>query len=279
MYSGHTMADISSIERRKLERLFRMGSGYVLDFSDRTFSEFFEEHTRRDIDAAVYRERGTSKANRLRGFWAVEGNHLVGKVIQALILYGQAEDCLPDEPGLTDLTKDCWNLGERMLRDTPVAELDALTATVDERDFETVAQHVREAIEKNQPEAALDRLHTFVIKYLRTVCAHRGVEINRDKALHSIFGEYVKRLRDAGLLESLMTERILKSSISVLEAFNDVRNNQSLAHDNPILNYEESLLIFNHVASSVRFIKSLETRTEPTKPSKSNARVDDNLPF
>lgn len=44
-----------------------MGSGYVLDFSNRTFSEFFEERTRRDIDAAIYRERGTSKANRLVG--------------------------------------------------------------------------------------------------------------------------------------------------------------------------------------------------------------------
>jgi hypothetical protein len=88
------MADSSSIERRKLERRLRMGGGYVLNFSDRTFSEFFEEHTRHDIDATVYRERGRSKANRLRGFWAVEGNHLVGKVIQALILYGQAENCI-----------------------------------------------------------------------------------------------------------------------------------------------------------------------------------------
>lgn len=43
-YGRNIMADISSIERRKLERLFRMGSGYVLGFSDRTFSEFFEEH-------------------------------------------------------------------------------------------------------------------------------------------------------------------------------------------------------------------------------------------
>ncbi|CAN5756667.1 hypothetical protein BH11PSE13_BH11PSE13_42140 [soil metagenome] len=119
----------------------------------------------------------------------------------------------------------------------PVAELDALTATADERDFETAAQHVREPIKKNQPEAALDRVHTFVIKYLRKVCAHRGVEINRDKALHSIFGEYAKRLREAGFLESLMTKRILKSSISVLEAFNDVRNNKNLTHNNPILNY------------------------------------------
>jgi hypothetical protein len=57
-----------------------------------------------------------------------------------------------------------------------------------------------------------------------------------------------------------MTARILKSSISVLEAFNDVRNNKSLAHDNPILNYDEALLIFNHVTSSVRFLRSLEAR-------------------
>ena len=43
-YGRNIMADISFIERRKLERLFRMGSGYVLGFSDRTFSDFFEEH-------------------------------------------------------------------------------------------------------------------------------------------------------------------------------------------------------------------------------------------
>ena len=43
------MADLSSMERRKLERLLHMGGGYVFDFSDHTFSEFFEEHTRRKV--------------------------------------------------------------------------------------------------------------------------------------------------------------------------------------------------------------------------------------
>lgn len=52
-YGRNIMADISSIERRKLERLFRMGSGYVLDFSNRTFSEFFAEHTRRDREHCI----------------------------------------------------------------------------------------------------------------------------------------------------------------------------------------------------------------------------------
>ena len=144
--------------------------------------------------------------------------------------------------------------------DQPVAELDSLTANSDDRDFEVVAEHVREAIEKNQPEGGLDRLHTFVNKFIRVTCEPHGITITRDKPLHSVFGEYVKALREGGHLESAMTERILKSSISVLEAFNDVRNNKSLAHDNPILNYEESLLIFNHVAASIRFIKALETK-------------------
>ena len=34
--------------------------------------------------------------------------------------------------------------------------------------IETLAKAVRDAIEKNEPELGLDRLHTFVIKYVRT---------------------------------------------------------------------------------------------------------------
>ena len=59
-----------------------------------------------------------------------------------------------------------------------------------------------------------------------------------------------------------MTERILKSSISILEKFNEVRNNQSLVHDNVVLNYEESLLIFNHITASIRFISKLEEKIQ-----------------
>ena len=69
-----------------------------------------------------------------------------------------------------------------------------------------------------QVHCGLDRLHTFVIKYVRTLCTQHGVTATRDKPLHSLFGEYVKRLRDTGHVESEMAVRILKSSISMLEA-------------------------------------------------------------
>jgi hypothetical protein len=82
------MADLTSSEKRKLERLFGMGSGYVLDFSNRTFAEFIEESARRDIYDVRYDHGSGSKANRLRGFWGVEGNHLTGKLIEDLIAYG-----------------------------------------------------------------------------------------------------------------------------------------------------------------------------------------------
>ena len=39
------MADLTSIEKLRLERLFGMGSGYVLDFSNRTFDEFILDNT------------------------------------------------------------------------------------------------------------------------------------------------------------------------------------------------------------------------------------------
>jgi hypothetical protein len=177
------------------------------------------------------------------------------------------------------LMQDCRRIIVRLTQDGPVAELDALTAISDEKDFETVANAIRETIEKNQPEAGLDRLHTFVIKYVRSLCTQRGITVTRDKALHSLFGEYVKRLRDDGHIESEMTSRILKSSISTLEAFNDVRNNQSLAHDNPILNYDEALLIFNHVASSIRFLRSLEGKIVQREQRLGAADQIDHIPF
>jgi hypothetical protein len=76
-----------------------------------------------------------------------------------------------------------------------------------------------------------------------------------------------------------MTERILKGSISLLEAFNDVRNNQSFAHDNTILNYNESVLIFNNVASAIRFLQSIEaSEAEPKIPDQELPSWDE-IPF
>lgn len=267
------MADLTNLEKRQFERLLGMGSGYILDFSNRTFGEFVIDSTGRDPYDAKY-NHGSSKANRLRGFWAAEPNRIVGKLMADMVTHartsvgGERDDALFGQ---------CERAVARLLQDNPVQEIDALVALGDERDFEVVAKAVRDAIDRNELEGGLDRLHTFVIKYVRSLCEASEITVDRGKPLHSLFGEYVKHLKQAGHLRSEMTARILKSSISTLEAFNDVRNNQSLAHDNPILGYEEALLIFNHVASSIRFLRSVDAAARERE--RQAAPACDDIPF
>jgi hypothetical protein len=271
------MSDLTYTERGKLERLFGMGSGYVLNFSNRTFSEFVTESVRRSIYEDVYlKDHSGSKANCLRSFWKIEGNAVVGKLLGDLVEHSAD---IPEFAKDPELTAQCRAIAARLKQGGAIGELDALVGPNDAADFELLASQVRQAIEGDQPGAALDRLHTFVVRFVRSLSEEQGVTATKDTALHALFGGYVKRLKDAGHLESEMTARILKSSISVLEAFNDVRNNQSLAHDNPTLNYDESLLIFNHVAASIRFLRALDTRIKAAKKVEAAPQFDDELPF
>jgi Abortive infection C-terminus len=271
------MSDLTFLEKTKLEKLFEMAGGYVLDFSNRTLAEFVAESTGRDIFDTRYDYASGSKANRLRAFWTREPNHIVGRLITDLLGYCRSA---PGRPDPDPLLVDCERIAARLMQSPPVEALEAITPEGSERGFEVLAKAVRESIEKNEPDAGLDRLHTFVTKLIRTLSERRSIAVDRDKPLHSIFGEYVKALRAGGLIESDMTERILKSSISIMEAFNWVRNDTSLAHDNPTLNYEESLLIFNHVCSSIRFIRALESRGERAASSLRSGEIpEDDVPF
>lgn len=269
------MSDLSHIEKRKLERLFCMGGGYVLNFSNRTFSEFFEEYNI-DIDNEIYMFKGDSKANRLRAFWKIEDNYTVGNVIEKMILFGQEEeDSLCSDCDARDLLQDCLRIAQKLKTDHPISGFGMLVEVSEKTDFNLLAEQVRDAIQKNQPQAGLDRLHTYVIKFIRKICIPYGIEVNKTKALHSIFGEYIKVLRASGRIESEMTVRILKSSISILESFNFVRNEQSLAHDNEILNYDESMYIYTNVCSLVRLIKSIEKKVK----IKDSAQLEGEIPF
>ena len=53
---------------RLIDDLFGMGGGYVLDFSNKTFADFFIEELEINIDNPRYDTEGTSKAKRLRFF-------------------------------------------------------------------------------------------------------------------------------------------------------------------------------------------------------------------
>ena len=208
------MADFTYIEKATIESFLGMKSGYVMDFSDRTFQEFVIDAIGLDIYSETYHYASNSKANRLRAFIKIESNYVFGKLLSAFCDYWLAKvhtgelDYQNDE----NLYKECVRIAERLKQKSIVEHIDALQPNTDDKDFAVLAKSIKESIEKNEPESALDRLHTFVVKYSRQLCERHEVDYDKEESLNSIFGKYIKFLTTNNLLESIMAEKILKYS-------------------------------------------------------------------
>jgi hypothetical protein len=84
------MTKIRPIDMRFFDEVFEMQSGYVLDFSDRTFAEFFDSELSINIDEQKYFQGGSSKAKRLRTFLQIEKEPVVARTLCALWEYRDA---------------------------------------------------------------------------------------------------------------------------------------------------------------------------------------------
>ena len=70
-----------------LDHVFDMAGGYVLDFSNRTFSEFFRDDLSINIDDSIYCDAGESKAKRLRSLLRKSDKKEVVRILDALWCY------------------------------------------------------------------------------------------------------------------------------------------------------------------------------------------------
>ena len=165
------MANLSYTEKRNLEEFLQMAGGYVLDFSNRAFQVFVYDSVRLNIDDETLGGFG-SKAVRLRHFWLQQPDHIVGKLLKDFVDYRDL-----DSP----LREKCRKIVARLLQSAPVHDAEVIAVLSRREEFERVASGVREAIEKNDPESGLDRLHTFAVKFTRSLCEKHGIAIERDK--------------------------------------------------------------------------------------------------
>ncbi|MBE9200386.1 MULTISPECIES: hypothetical protein [unclassified Nodularia (in: cyanobacteria)] len=114
------MSDLTSIEKIKLEKILEMGSGYVLDFGNRTFQEFILENQNIDIYDEKYNYQSGSKANRLRAFWKEEANPIVGELLEKLLEYWRVKKLIAQQsisPEEESLFNECQNITERLKGD------------------------------------------------------------------------------------------------------------------------------------------------------------------
>lgn len=139
------MSTLNTNEKQLLEKLFQMGGGYVLNFSDRTMSEYFGDDLGTNIYDPKYNYASGSKANRMRGFWQVADDALVGKSIEKLLEYIDNQIVLgrlKKEDFPLDLVDRARRIASRLLGRRVVAPNTASATTEDEfiaREFQNVS--------------------------------------------------------------------------------------------------------------------------------------------
>lgn len=81
------MANIKHADKLKLEKLFSMSGGSVMDFTNQAFQQLVLDVTKIDIYNQRFAVYGTSKAKRLRAFWQVESDYNVGFLTKEMLDY------------------------------------------------------------------------------------------------------------------------------------------------------------------------------------------------
>ena len=77
--------------------------------------------------------------------------------------------------------------------------------------------------------------------------------------LNARAGRYFDPMRRAGVRP--ITDKIMKTSVQILELYNGIRNNESLAHDNTLVDPVEARYIFDSIVAMLRFLKAHEPLT------------------
>ena len=91
-------------EKKIIEKFLGMETGYVLNFTNSKFSDFFLENFYINIYDEKYSDKGDSKAKRLRTFWEKESNSLVADSIEKMIEWWES-DSLINEVEITNNQK------------------------------------------------------------------------------------------------------------------------------------------------------------------------------
>jgi len=187
-------------------------------------------------------ELGGSKGKRLRSLIGMEDNATVARVLVALwdhraaVLARRGRE---DEPGVADRY---FRIVHKLQGDTGMPNANAIERFTQNETLNELVAAIQRDIAVNRPPAALDRLHTYCMKKFSHLIESHGGAYYRDEPLHSRAGKYIKLLETGCQLQPI-SAWIMKSSISIFEEFNSIRNNKSLAcnhlaktstSDNPI---------------------------------------------
>ena len=226
------MSTLEYQEKRKLEKLFEMDSGYVLNHSDRTFGELFADVAGIDIHAEEYCSKGDSKAKKLRAFWTKESDASVGRVLLELI--GECAEGPRSED--RQLIEECQAIANRLLAGEP--DLTGLTEIATRFDMKHLQQQISrmEASVESDPDLAIGTAKELIETCCKTILEERGISLRGNPEMPELtkatFGA-LKLTRDDipdATKGAEIIRRVLSNLGSITNDLNRLRNLYGTGH-------------------------------------------------
>lgn len=171
------MSSLTMRDKRVLEDFLGMGSGYVLNFSDRTFADFVHEAVDIEIHADEYTIHGASKAKKLRAFWDIESDYIVGRLLNALIDYAKetAHETTEEDKKKAEL---CRTIASRLLAGGPSLEdLKQKAQALNANHLAEQIRRMKDSVETD-PSLAIGTAKELIETCCKTILAERGQEIS-----------------------------------------------------------------------------------------------------
>lgn len=211
------MSCLTTGDKRVLEDFLGMGSGYVLDFSDRTFADFVHEAVGIEIHSGKYTVKGTSKANKLRALWDIESDYLVGRLLNALADYAEESANGTTEKDKKK-TEACRGIASRLLSGGP--SLDDLKQKAQTLNANYLAEQIRrmqDSVEAD-PSLAIGTAKELIETCCKTILAERGQEISGTPDIPTLTKATFKQLNlvPEGIPNSARGAEVIKRILSNL---------------------------------------------------------------
>ncbi|NJN90206.1 MAG: toll/interleukin-1 receptor domain-containing protein [Leptolyngbyaceae cyanobacterium RM2_2_4] len=228
------MTNLSSIEKRKLEKLFEMGNGYVLDFTNKTFQEFVFESVDVDIYDSKYEYGSGSKANRLRAIWDREPRHIVGKLISDLLEHWRTQRLLNSkdisqiEQALFD---ECFKISQKLKQNFETEYNDSETELLSKNGVSLFEKEIFISY------AWGGESEEFVNRLDRAFQA-KGITIIRDKRNLGYKGdikEFMEGIGRGKCIVVIISDRYLRSSNCMFELTQIAKNGDIYGRTFPIV--------------------------------------------
>jgi hypothetical protein len=192
------MSSLSLAEKTKLQKLLGMSSGYVLNFSDKTFGDFMADAVEVDIHNEKYRGNGSSKARKLREFWRIEPDYVVGKSILALVQQVEderLEDAARYPPERVRLCDPCRGIAKRLMSgNVTLDDLKQTAVAFDARHLSEQIRRIEHSIQTD-PALAIGTAKELIETCCKTILEERRKPVRGTPDIATLTKETLKELK------------------------------------------------------------------------------------